>query len=200
VCILAMCWSGATEAGERVLEPIRHTGAPLADVVAPMPYAQWQQMLDPSAPPGRYNYWKTANFAALDDEVIDLLCAAAEVRPAPFTELHVQHMGGAVARVAPSDSAFAHRDAQFFVNLIGSTVERSHFETMRGWIRDLYMRLSAHALSGKMPNFADSDDQDVITRFGKDHAWRLQDLRRRYDPDALFARMRQPDGERIAEP
>lgn len=199
VCILALCWSGAIEAGERVLEPIRHAGAPLADVVAPMPYAQWQQMLDPSAPPGRYNYWKTANFAALDDEVIDLLCAAADARPAPFTELHVQHMGGAVARVASSDSAFAHRDAQFFVNLIGSTVERSHFETMRRWIRDLYMRLSAHALFGKMPNFADSDDQDVITRFGKDHAWRLQDLRRRYDPDALFARMRQPDGERIAE-
>ena len=59
VCILALCWSGAVAAGERILEPIRRAGAPLADVVAPMPYAQWQQMLDPSAPPGRCHYWKS---------------------------------------------------------------------------------------------------------------------------------------------
>jgi hypothetical protein len=38
-----------------------------------------------------------------------------------------------------------------------------------------------------MPNFADHDDRDMIARFGRDHAVRLQDLRRRYDPDALFA-------------
>jgi FAD/FMN-containing dehydrogenase len=196
VCIQALCWSGAIEAGERFLEPIRQAGASLADVVGPIPYAQWQQMLDPSAPPGRYNYWKTANFADLDDKIIDVLCGAADARPTPFTELHVQHMGGAVARVASSDSAFAHRDARFFVNLIGSAAERTHFENMREWIRDLYTRLSAHALAGKMPNFADRDDQDVITRFGKDHAWRLQDLRRRYDPDALFARTRHSEEER----
>jgi hypothetical protein len=163
--------------------------------VGPIPYAQWQQMLDPSAPPGRYNYWKTANFAALDDKVIDVLCEAADARPTPFTELHVQHMGGAVARVASSDSAFAHRDARFFVNLIGSAAERSHYENTREWIRNLNTRLSAHALAGKMPNFADRDDQDVVTRFGKDHAWRLQDLRRRYDPDALFARTRHSQEE-----
>src|SRR6185437_1156972 len=42
VCILALCWSGAIEAGERVLEPVRHASASLADVVGPLPYAQWQ--------------------------------------------------------------------------------------------------------------------------------------------------------------
>jgi hypothetical protein len=52
----------------------------------------------------------------------------------------------------------------------------------------------------RSPNVADWDDPDVIARFGKDHAWRLQDLRRRYDPGGLFAGMRHPDGERIAEP
>lgn len=190
VCILALCWSGAVDAGERILEPIRRAAASLADVVGPMPYPQWQQMLDPAAPPGRHNYWKTANFASLDDEAIDLLCGAAEARPTPFTELHVQHMGGAVARVPSSDCAFAHRDAQFFVNLIGSAVEARHFEGMRTWVRDLHMRLSAHALPGSMPNFADRDDQDSIARFGNDHARRLQDLRGRCDPGGLFARVR----------
>jgi FAD/FMN-containing dehydrogenase len=194
VCILALCWSGEIAAGERVIEPIRHAGAPLADVVGPMPYAQWQQMLDPSAPPGRYNYWKTANFASLGDDSIDLLCAAAEVRPTPFTELHVQHMGAAVARVPSSDCAFAHRDTRFFVNLIGAAVEKSQFEPMRAWVRALHTQLAAHAVPGKMPNFADHDDQDAFARFGEAHAQRLQDLRDRYDAGGLFARTRHPDG------
>jgi hypothetical protein len=100
--------------------------------------------------------------------------------------------------VPSSDSAFAHRQAHFFINLIGAAVERSRLETTRAWIRDLYAQLSAHALPGKMPNFADGDDQDAITRFGKDHARRLEDLRRRYDPDGLFAARRHPDRGRIS--
>ena len=193
VCILALCWSGAVAAGERILEPIRRAGAPLADVVAPMPYAQWQQVLDPSAPPGRCHYWKSVNFSSLSDGAIDLLVAAADTRRTPFTELHVQHMGGAVARVPPSDCAFAHRDARFFVNLIGAAADATDFDALRGWIRDLYTRLSAHALPGRMPNFSDADDQDALARFGRDHARRLQDLRRRYDPDGLFAGTRHAD-------
>jgi hypothetical protein len=102
----------------------------------------------------------------------------------------VQHMGGAVARVPPSDCAFAHRDAWFFVNLIGSADEATEFDSLRGWIRDLYTRLSAHAVPGRMPNFSDADDQDAIARFGKDHARRLQELRARYDPQGLFASTR----------
>jgi len=187
VCILALCWSGTPIAGERVLEPLRNTGTALADIVGAMPYAHWQQVLDPGAPAGRCYYWKTANFARLGDDTIDRLCAAAEARPSPFTELHVQHMGGAVARVPRSDSAFAHRDAQFFVNLIGATPEKTHFDTTRAWIRDLSLQLSVHALPGKLPNFADRDDQDMIVHFGNDHARRLDDLRRRYDPDRLFS-------------
>jgi hypothetical protein len=193
VCILALCWSGAVAAGERILEPIRHAGASLADVVAPMPYAQWQQMFDPGAPPGRCHYWKSVNFASLSDGAIDLLAAAADARRTPFTELHVQHMGGAVARVPPSDCAFAHRDARFFVNLIGAAAGATDFDGLRGWIRDLYTRLSAHALPSRMPNFSDADDQDPIAQFGKDHARRLHELRVRYDPEGLFASTRHAD-------
>jgi FAD/FMN-containing dehydrogenase len=198
VCILALCWSGDVSGGERIFEPLRCASTVLGDLVGSMPYVRWQQMLDASAPPGRCNYWKTVTFDSLRDDSIDVLCAAAEARPTPFTELHVQHLGGAVARVPSSDSAFAHRQAHFFINLIGAAVERSRLETTRAWIRDLYAQLSAHALPGKMPNFADGDDQDAITRFGKDHARRLEDLRRRYDPDGLFAARRHPDRGRIS--
>ena len=187
VCIVALCWSGAVPAGERLFESIRRVETPLADIVSPMPYVQWQQMLDPSAPPGRFHYWKSVNFERLSDSAIDVLAAAADARPTPFTELHVQHLGGAVARVPRSEGAFAHRDARFFANLVGATVDPASFDPLRAWIRELHARLSSDALAGSMPNFSDADDQDPIRRFGKDHARRLQELRARYDPMGLFS-------------
>ena len=192
VCILAACWSGEAGAGERALAPIRGAGTPLADVIGPMPYAQWQRMLDASAPAGRRQYWKSVNFSRLGDDAIDLLVAASDDRPTPFTELHVQHLGGAVARASSSDSAFGHRDTQFFVNLMGAATDAAAFDPMRGWIRALHARLAALALPGRMPNFADQDDQDAVGRFGEAHATRLQALRLRHDPAQLFANPRQP--------
>ena len=194
VCIVAVCWSGAVPAGERFLEPIRGADTALADFVAPMPYVQWQQMLDPSAPPGRCHYWKSVNFENLSDSAIDVLAGAADARPTPFTELHIQHMGGAVARVARSECAFAHRDARFFANLIGAALDMDHFDSLRAWIRQLHAQLSSQALAGSMPNFSDADDQDPIARFGKDHARRLQQLRARYDPTGLLSGARHAAG------
>ena len=194
VCIVAVCWCGDAAAGDRAIEPIRHAGEPIGEHVARMPYAQWQQMLDPSAPPGRHHYWKSVNFARLSDAVIDRLASAASALPTPVTELHVQHLGGAVARAPAGECAFAHRDAKFFVNLIGQASEKVQFESLRAWIRNLYGQLSIDALGGRMPNFADGDDQDAIARFGK-NAQRLHDLRLRYDPNGLFSAYRRDESE-----
>ena len=199
VCIVALCWSGESVAGERVLEPIRNAERSVGQAVGRMPYAQWQQMLDPSAPPGRHHYWKSINFASLSDAVIDRLASAASALPSPVTELHVQHMGGAVARAPAVECAFAHRDVQFFVNLIGAAPEKAHFEAVRAWIRALYAELSFGALGGRMSNFADRDDQDAIARFGEANARRLRDLRERYDTGGLFTSTRHGSAERGTE-
>ena len=187
VAIVAVCWSGENATSARVLEPIRRAGASVGEADGRMPYPHWQQMLDPSAPPGRHHYWKSIKFARLSDDIIDRLVSAASALPTPVTELHVQHMGGAVARAAADECAFAHRDAQFFVNLIGASADKAHFEAVRAWIRGLYGQLSSDALDGRMPNFADRDDQDAISRFGEKNARRLRDLRQRHDPAGLFA-------------
>ena len=196
ICIVAFCWSGDPSAGERVLEPIRQAGAALGELIAPMPYREWQQLLDSTAPAGRRYYWKSANFASLSDNVIDRLASAARALPTPVTEIHVQHIGGAVARAPSSECAFAHREIPFFVNLLGGAAEGHDFEAARAWVRDLYMQIEAYTASGRIPNFADQDDQDMVARFGKDNARRLQELRRRYDPDGLFAGTIHPDGKR----
>ena len=190
VVIFAACWSGAIEAGERELAALRGHGRPLADHIGAMPYVQWQQMQDPGAPAGRCHYWKTANYGTLTESTLEQLAAAAHQLPTPRTEIHVQHMGGAVARAPAGESAFAHRDAQFFVNWIGVTETAGDVAAMRESVRALHDRASRGALPGTMPNFGDHDDADDLRRFGRQHAARLEALRRRYDPAGVLAESR----------
>jgi hypothetical protein len=186
VVLLAMCWSGEVAAGEVALEALRGHGRPVVDHVARMPYVQWQQIQDPLAPRGHYYYWKTGNYASLSDRTIGELAGMAGRLPTLRSEIHVQHMGGAVSRFAPEDSAFAHRNAQFFVNFIGLTDAASAAGTLRDGIRALHAEVSHEALPGALTNFADQDDSDEVRRFGSQNAGRLEALRKKYDPAGMF--------------
>jgi FAD/FMN-containing dehydrogenase len=186
VIMFAMCWSGDPDEGERALAPLRTHGCPVADHVGRMPYAQWQQVQDPAAPRGHYYYWKTANYAALSDHTINELAAMADCLPTMRSEIHVQHMGGAVSRFDSDDSAFAHRNAQFFVNFIGISDTASAYGLLRDGIRDLHDKVSRDALPGTLANFADQDDSDDVRRFGPRNAGRLGALRKKYDPAGIL--------------
>ncbi|HEX3950626.1 MAG TPA: FAD-binding oxidoreductase [Steroidobacteraceae bacterium] len=186
VIMLAVCWSGEPGAGEAALAPLRAHGRPVVDHIGRMPYAQWQQLQDPSAVRGHYYYWKTANYAALSDNAINVLAAMANRLPTMRSEIHVQHMGGAVSRFAPEDSAFAHRNAQFFVNFIGITDAASAAGSLREGIRALHDEMSREALPGILANFADQDDSDNVRRFGLQNSGRLGALRKKYDPAGIF--------------
>jgi hypothetical protein len=187
VVALALCWCGDLGAGEAALAPLRRAGTPLADIIGPMPYAVWQQAQDSSAPPGRFNYWKSANLSAVSPAVIDTLADALEQLPTPFVELHVQHLGGAVGRASSADSAYPNRDAQFFINIIGVAATDQDLPQVRDWTRALHARLSPHALPTAQPNFLDADDPGGTRAFGPDRARRLQELRARFARPEFFA-------------
>jgi FAD/FMN-containing dehydrogenase len=186
VIMFAMCWSGELQHGERVLAPLRAWGAPLVEHVETMPYAQWQRMQDPSAPRGHYYYWKTANYAALSDSTLSELAAMAHCLPTKRCEIHVQHMGGAIARVAADDAAFAHRQARFFVNFIGITDAVCAIAELRDRVRTLYGKVCGAALPGILNNFSDQDDNDPVRLLGTQNAARLAGLRRTYNAASVL--------------
>ena len=55
-----VCWSGSPAAGERVLEPLRTQGSPVADLIRRISYVEMQSLLDEAWPPGRHHYWKSS--------------------------------------------------------------------------------------------------------------------------------------------
>jgi FAD/FMN-containing dehydrogenase len=188
VVIHAMCWSGDAAAGQRALEPLRRSGTVLTDHVGQMPYLQWQHVLDPMAPRGRHQYWKTASYAGLSEATIEVLAQAVNNLPTRLTEIHVQHLGGAVARIPEADTAFSARSVQFFINVLGTTESSDEFATLRTKVRDLYDQLTRESLSSLLPNFSNQDDGDVTARFNAPQRARVQSIRQQYDPTGAFAK------------
>jgi len=112
---------------------------------------------------------------------------ACQDLPTPMSEVHVQHMGAAVAEVPSAETAFAHRGANFFINIIGATEQVGQIEFLRDRVRNLYSALSAKAVPGLMTNFSDQDDTDPSRHFGPGVAARIDALRLRYDPTRMFS-------------
>jgi FAD/FMN-containing dehydrogenase len=190
VIALAWCWAGDPARGEQVLAPLIAHGRPLARVGGVMPYAAWQQTFDSHAAPGDHYYWSTSQLDAFDDAVIESLIPFAAASADPLCEVHVHHLGGTVARIATDTTAFSHRDAPFFINVIGHAAVRERFADIREWARGLRTALAPYARGDMQPNFVgEAADLDA---HGSGVAVRTQlaALRARYDPDGLFAPVR----------
>lgn len=180
VAIMAVCWSGDLAAGPAALRPLLSFGSPVATHVAAMPYWQWQRSQDAGTPPGRAHYWKSANLETLSDATVDELAGLVHRLPTPFTEIHVQHLGGAVARAPGGSTAFAHRDARFFVNFIGTAERTSELPGLVATIRDFHERLAPVAFEKSMPNFDGTEDAGMNEHYDATRVQRLEELRARY--------------------
>ena len=96
---IVLCWCGDPAYGAEAVAPLRAFGAPVVDAIAEMPYVALQSMLDGGAPPGMRYYMKSAYYDSLSDAAIDALAATAGGPDSPLSQVHLHHLGGAVARV-----------------------------------------------------------------------------------------------------
>jgi hypothetical protein len=186
IVALAMFWSGDVAEGERVMKPLRRHGAPIGEHVGPMPYTQWQTVLDPLLTPGARNYWKSHDFLDLRDGLIDVLIEHAGRIPDPLTEIAFAQLGGAVARVGGADTAYAHRDANFVMNVHCRWADPAKDRECVGWARELFRAAGPFATGGVYVNFLTQEEQDRIQIAYQGNYERLRKLKRVYDPANLF--------------
>jgi FAD/FMN-containing dehydrogenase len=186
ILALAMCWSGDLKVGERVTAPLRRFGAPLADVVAPNPFADWQTVLDPLLTPGFRNYWKSHDFLELSDGLIDVLVSHAERIPDPNTEIAYAQLGGAISRVPGDATPYGHREAQYVMNVHGRWTDPDRDQACIGWARDLFRAAAPYATGGVYVNFLTGDESDRVRAAYGGNYERLVALKNRYDPTNLF--------------
>jgi FAD/FMN-containing dehydrogenase len=188
VAALILGYNGPIAEGEKVLAPARRFGKPVADVVAPMPYAARQRMLDePNAAHGLQRYWRSAFTEQISDGLIDVMVEGASSFSSPLSALLFFHMHGAATRVSPLATAFAPRRTQWDFDAIGQWADAGQSGAHTGWVRALWTKLEPHLKGSAYVNHLAADDrpEKVRASYGDNYA-RLRALKATYDPKNLF--------------
>jgi FAD/FMN-containing dehydrogenase len=185
VAVVSVAWSGDLAEGERVLAPLRAACPPALDLVGPMPYLALQTMLDPTAPPGWRFYDRLHYLPEVSDGFIDSVVRGFESVPTPQSHVVLGWMGGAIDRVAPGETAFGHRDARAFTWVIGCSANEP-LAPVTEWVRRVWEDTAGFAREGVYVNALDSGRS--VREAYADEIWeRLVAIKRRYDPDGVFA-------------
>ena len=183
---LSVAWSGAPDAGERALAPLRALGAPISDTVAWQPYPALFSPVDRDAEPT----WGVSSRALfvedLDDATIEVIERRLTEADAPDAIVQLRVLGGAMARVPGDATAFGWRDRPALLWLITPYEDMGQAATNESWTAAFHTELAAGGAATYV-NFMGAEDADVVR-----HAYpaltyaRLRELKRRYDPDNVF--------------
>lgn len=179
------CYAGPPAEGEAALAPLRNFGKPAADAVMARPFTAAQSLLDPMYEHGLRNYWTSANFQNLDAGVIDRIVGLGEKLPTPQSDFTISLVGGAINDVAPSATAYPHRDAVFVLSPGSRWTEPAGDTACLAWIDDCRRMLAEESSGGAYVNFITESEGRERDAFGENYQ-RLAEVKRRYDPANLF--------------
>jgi FAD/FMN-containing dehydrogenase len=177
--------AGPQDEAEQYVRPFRAAAEAVADLLGPIPYTAMQTLVDPLWEKGVHAYFKAANLARLDDELIERFCELHTSAPGPQCEIHVHQMGGALARVPDDASAFSERTMPFVLNAAALWRDPNLTDEHVEWARNV-IAAAANASTGRAyVNFL-GDPDAARSSYGADTYARLAALKAEYDPTNLF--------------
>ncbi len=183
---LGVFFPGEPEEGEEALRPLRSFERPIADTVQRRPYTAWQQILDNGWGPGAQNYWKAEYLRTPDDDAISTIAEHFSRISSTLSDIKLAGLGGAVASVAPGDSAYTHRQAPFILN-INTRWEAGDAEGHVAWTRGLWSAMRPHSAGGVYVNFLGQEGSErVLEAYGPEKFERLRQLKRDRGSDQLL--------------
>ena len=97
-------------------------------------------------------------------------------------------MHGQPTKIPLASTAFGNRQEHFalVVNACWSPGDNSNAEQHRQWARDLSNAWKANAIPGGYPNLLEPEAGEQATNAYGINLFRLQKLKKRYDPDGIF--------------
>jgi hypothetical protein len=186
ICGFTFCYSGPESEAAKALAPLRSVGMPIGYQATAMDYVALQRSGDIDDPRARASYLKAGFLSELPPDLITAIVEGFEGHPARYTQLFFQHAGGAIGRVDPGATSFAHRYA--FANMMTSTgwSLREDPEEHIAYVRKYWANLEPFT-HGFYTNDMDLDrGVDVVDANYREHLGRLVEIKNRYDPGNLF--------------
>ena len=181
----AVCYAGPTDEAEAALAPLREFGDPIFDAVGPMPYATLQRSFDDGSPAGYRWYTKAHYLDGLPDDAIDTVLEFTDPFPGPLTQVGLEPMGGAIARIDPTTTAFPHRDAVYSLGIWPGWDDPDRDEELIRWAREFHEAMAPYA-DGVYVNYLDRDEGErKAAAYGENYN-RLTEVKEAWDPGNLF--------------
>jgi len=181
---IEICWSGDLNRGEEAIKAIRTFGKPLKDDIARMKYVTLQSAADGGSPAGLNYYAKNGFLAALDEAGIDRLVEVAASARGRFS-VAMDHGGGAYNRVPREATAYANRDAAFWLGLLSGWKDPAQTDERLATVRAAWEQVEP-LTRGFYNNLAgDASTAQLRANFGPNFE-RLVAVKAKYDPLNLF--------------
>jgi FAD/FMN-containing dehydrogenase len=178
-----LCYGGDDEvAANRAIKPLLELGAVRQQDIQTKPY--YKVLEDAMLPPGLKTVSDNGFIKTLDDEVLNVL--TANYGQPGTAIIQIRSLGGAMARVSPDATAFAHRDYEAFV-LAAAFVPVDTPPEQANRVREDAWRPLKPLTSGAYINFlTDASEPGVAAAYPAATYSRLASVKAAYDPDNVF--------------
>lgn len=186
VVVGMMVHAGDTGVGEVEVDRFRKLATPLFDGLDVMPYTQmYSEEGGPPQPAAMSVRSVFSDEFTIDDG--EAVVEGLRSSTAAMSVTQIRVLGGEVARIPSDATAFAHRDRSMIVNVAAAYQDTSQRPGHEAWAEGLSSQLRQGA-PGAYLNFLGDDSPTVVRNAYPSSTWeRLIEVKRKYDPQNLFA-------------
>ena len=185
VAMIHVCYSGPENKADKVLAPLKKLGKPLNNTIKSMDYVAIQQSFDDADPRTGGDYMKSGFTSEISEGLINALADYFEPHPDRLSWLFFQHTGGAIARIDPDATAFAHRYASHALGAVASWNPGADPAPHFAYVRSFWKELEPHT-RGFYTNEVADESQTVVNANYQGNFDRLLKIKEQYDPTNLF--------------
>jgi FAD/FMN-containing dehydrogenase len=184
VVLALLGYAGGVEDGERAIAPFRALATPIADLVRPMSYPEMY-------PPEEEGYHpvavaRTMFLDTVDRRASETMVHHLEAATATIAVTQIRVLGGAVARVSPGATAYAHRQSRIMVNVAALYERDEERVAHQAWVDALAGALRQRDAGAYVGFLGDEGEERVRAAYPGSTWNRLAAIKARYDPGNLF--------------
>jgi FAD/FMN-containing dehydrogenase len=183
--MILLCYAGDEESGARAVAPLRSLAAPIVDMVRPIRYPEMFPPDDPSYHPAAIS--RTMFIDRVDRPTAETIVGYLQRSDASMRVAQLRVLGGAMARVPPDATAFAHRQSRILVN-VAAFYEGPDRPMREAWVAEFSKALNQGDDGAYVSFLGDEGDARVRAAYPGATWSRLAAVKAKYDPANVFSR------------
>src|SRR3954452_15014223 len=187
VCGVVWCYIGGEAEARAAMAPLMDAlPEPLLHGVQTMPHPALQGAFDGVYPKGDQWYWRADFVREIPDEAVALHQKWGEAMPTMQSTMHLYPIDGAPHDVAPGDTAWGYRDANWGAVFAGVDGDPANVGTIRDWSVGYQEALHPYSAGGAYVNMMMDEGRERVRASYGDNYDRLARIKAKYDPGNLF--------------